>query len=677
MKKTFFLIFAFSACFLFCMAQGQAAEIAPQLQSALNATNPDEEIAVIIAFEDKVDIRQFRSIRKNLRQKRIIQALRSKANLTQAPAKDFLRKKEARNIRSLWSINAIAASVPANLIPELTAYPGIKEIKLDALVPAPRPEEAVSENVEWNIGKIRAPELWALGYLGEGAVIATMDTGADIYHPDLMLNWRGGENSWFDPNDEHPTPYDRNGHGTAVLGIIAGGQASGNHIGVAPEAEWIAIKIFNDADVASYSSIHAGFQWLLDPDNNPDTNDAPDIVNNSWGLTGTVNQCVSEFRDDVQVLKAAGITVVFSAGNDGPNPDTSISPANDPEVLSVGATDIVDTIANFSSRGPCACNGGIYPKVVAPGVNVFTSDLTFNGLFPNSYLSVSGTSFSSAHVSGALALLLNAAPGSSVEELEAAITETAFDLGAFGPDNEYGFGLVNVMAAYQKLLEAPVCIDNDGDGYYAQAGCGTLVDCDDNDPAIYPGAAEIKHDGIDQDCNGYDLTIDITKAVYNQRRDTLAVEAASSLGPEAGLELEGFGPMRWLARRNKWAIVVRHTGGNPGTVTVGGIEGSESMGVNLFPGLPVSPSSLRAIYGINKAQAWLVWKDNSDNETGFLIEHSQSPSGPWEILVTLAANRTFYLDRKLSSGQEHFYRAMAFNSSGNSEYSNIASPGAR
>lgn len=112
--------------------------------------------------------------------------------------------------------------------------------------------------------------------------------------------------------------------------------------------------------------------------------------------------------------------------------------------------------------------------------------------------------------------------------------------------------------------------DLDGDGY------GIATDCNDNDPGIYPDAPEIKHDGIDQDCNGYDLTIDITKAEYSVKNDSLKVEATSSLGQQANLELIGYGTMKWFHKKVIWKINVDGIGGNPGNVTVCGIEGCDS-----------------------------------------------------------------------------------------------------
>jgi subtilisin family serine protease len=293
-------------------------------------------------------------------------------------------------------------------------------------------------------------------------VVATLDTGVDVLHPDLGSKWRGGSNSWFDPYRNTAVPYDVAdprtglGHGTAVMGILVGGSAGGTAIGVTPDARWIAAKIFNDAGVAENLRIHQGFQWLLDPDGNPGTDDAPDVVNNSWGFEDRPGECISEFRPDVQALRSAGIAMAFAAGNTGSLANTSVSPANYPESFAVGAVDQALAVPLFSARGPSACDGTVYPEVVAPGVHVRTADLTSGGVIPASYALVAGTSFSAPHVTGALALLFSALPGQSATALEAALRQTATDLGPAGPDNSSGSGLINALAAYNYLnIPAP------------------------------------------------------------------------------------------------------------------------------------------------------------------------------------------------------------------------------
>jgi bacillopeptidase F len=128
-------------------------------------------------------------------------------------------------------------------------------------------------------------------------------------------------------------------------------------------------------------------------------------------------------------------------------------------------------------------------------------------VFPDSYVSATGASFAAPHVSGAVALLLGAFPGANAGEVRQVLEASALDLGAGGPDTDYGHGLVDVVEAFALLGAAPpppTCSDADADGYPAESDCGAPVDCNDTDAGIHPDACDIKRDGIDQDCDGTD-----------------------------------------------------------------------------------------------------------------------------------------------------------------------------
>ncbi len=379
----------------------------------------------------------------------VIQSLQSTANITQRPLHAFLqiRRSQGRvqKFESLWVINAFSITASADVIDELAQNPDVLSISTDDLQIIP-----AYGTPEPNIALVNAPALWNQGYTGQGVVIANMDSGVDVNHPALSTSWRGGSNSWFDPYGQHPvTPIDLSGHGTWTMGAMVGSDIGGTSIGVAPNAQWIAVKIFNDSGTSTATAIHQGFQWLLDPDGNPNTADAPDVVNNSWTYANT--GCYLDFEPDLQSLRAAGILPIFAAGNGGPFASTSYSPANNPSAFAVGAINNNSQLYGYSSRGPTTCGGssGPFPEIVAPGVNINTTDLFGN------YYAASGTSLSAPHVAGGLALLLSAYPNISVSQQEDALRFSAVDLGVVGPDNVYGYGRLNLLAAHQWLASAP------------------------------------------------------------------------------------------------------------------------------------------------------------------------------------------------------------------------------
>ena len=383
--------------------------------------------------------------------------LRRRAATSQAPMLEWLHAYEAEgrvtDVTSFWVFDGLALAATPDVIRALAKRPEVERITLDHVIVAPhrsRAASAPSEDdlrpVEANLELIGAPEAWARGVTGQGVLVGLLDTGVDVTHPDLAARWRGGANSWFDPSGEHPdAPIDVDGHGTQVLGVILGGDAGGSRIGVAPDAQWIAAKIFDDRGRATVSGIPRALQWVLDPDGDPATADAPRVLNNSWSSAGA--PCDLEFSEDLRALRAAGILPVFAAGVNAP-----VSPADLSEALAVGAlAEDGETLHFDSAHGPSSCSGeaAVYPQVVAPGANIRTTDRS--GL----YTTLDGTSLAAAHVSGALALLLSADPSLSADEQASILTETAIDLGERGPDSEFGYGRIDIGAALERVRPRP------------------------------------------------------------------------------------------------------------------------------------------------------------------------------------------------------------------------------
>ena len=430
------------------------AELDQNFALELDQMPPYEEISVIVTMKQMAHPEIYGAKGRHKRNGKLVKELKSFAETAQVGLKKHIKRKGGKHLKDMWIVNGLAVTLRVDQIRDLAAQPGVISVRRDSIVTYAAPVAAPTDLVpEWNLNAIHIPELWTAGVTGKGVVVATMDTGVDTNHPDISGRWRGGNNSWFDPHAEHSSPYDAVGHGTQVMGILAGGNTSGVKIGTAPDAQFIAAKIFNDKGYSTYSAIHASFQWLLDPDGNPDTQDAPDVVNASWGLPGTNNKCNVEFDTDIRMLKAANIAVVFAGGNDGPAPATGVSPANSAGVLSAGSVGSSLDTDDFSSRGPSPCTNGIFPSLVAPGDGIYTTDLTSSGV--SGYAVVTGSSFAAPHVAGVLALLAGQFPTLVVADLENALRQTAQDLGEPGADNTSGVGLINANAALLALAGRP------------------------------------------------------------------------------------------------------------------------------------------------------------------------------------------------------------------------------
>jgi hypothetical protein len=304
---------------------------------------------------------------------------------------------------------------------------------------------------------------------GDGIVVANIDTGVQFDHPALVGQYRGNlgggtfdhNYNWFDPSHvcALPQPCDNNNHGTHTMGTMVGDDGGANQIGVAPHAKWIAAKGCELSSCSDSALLSSG-QWVLAPTdlagNNPRPDLRPNIVNNSWG--GDNGAAIDPwYRATLTAWTAAGIFGVFSNGNAGPSCNTTGSPADNLEAFSVGAYDISNVIASFSSRGPGE-GGEIRPSVAAPGVNVRSS------IPGNTYGNFNGTSMAAPHVSGAVALLWSLAPAlvGDITQTRQLLEDTAIDTndltcgGTVDDNNVFGEGRVDVLEAAAAAPVGPV-----------------------------------------------------------------------------------------------------------------------------------------------------------------------------------------------------------------------------
>lgn len=438
-----------------------ASALDETLAATLAQSDPTAQITVIVTLRQQATTNIAASNAPGALGARQALATSSQARLHRWLA-PHLQQGAVTQVTSFWIFNGFSITATPAVVNALATQPEVLTITPDTV------EIALAQGapVEANLSSVNAPALWALGWQGQGVVVASLDTGVDLTHPELAARWRGGANSWFDPYSQRATPTDLNSHGTLTMGVMVGGSGGGSAIGLAPQARWIAARIFNDRGEATATAIHQAFQWLLDPDGNPATDDAPQVVSNSWTLNAP--GCNLAFELDLQALRAAGILPIFAAGNAGPDSATSRSPANNPSAFAVGAVADNDMLYASSSRGPSACSGvaPVYPHLTAPGVSIRTT-ARGGGYDDNA----TGTSLAAPHVAGGLALLLSAFPHLSVAQQEAALLNSAHDLGIPGADNDFGAGRLDLLGAYHWLVNsgvtpqngAPIVVTGSGD----------------------------------------------------------------------------------------------------------------------------------------------------------------------------------------------------------------------
>ncbi len=434
------------------------------------------EVDFLVVLHEQADLGTTQGLD---RRQRVVQRLRETALRTQMGLRALLDRRGVP-YRPYYVVNALAVRGDRRLVAELAARPEVARIVGDPWVKVPLPPVGaggprIPSTVEWNVHQVNADDVWALGYVGEGVVVAGQDTGYDWDHPALIAAYRGWDGitathdyNWHDAIhvNEHganacgvdsPEPCDDYGHGTHTMGTMVGQGG----IGVAPGARWIGCRNMDNGWGKPSTYIEC-FEFFLAPypvggtflQGDPER--APHVINNSWYCPPEEGCDWWTLQAVVGVVRAAGILVVASAGNDGPACSTVRNPPAVYEAaFTVGATDAYDHIANFSSRGPVTVDGSNRrkPDIAAPGVSVRSS------IPGGGYTLMSGTSMAGPHVAGAAALLWSAAPSliGDVGETERALERSARprispqncgeEEAEEVPNNVYGWGIVDALAA--------------------------------------------------------------------------------------------------------------------------------------------------------------------------------------------------------------------------------------
>lgn len=444
----------------------------PQFLRQVLQAPEDEEFRFLVTMQQQAGLDAIdRRLPAAERRVEVVERLQIASEISQAALAPALAQLEMQGhieqTRPFWIFNGMAVQGDRTALFTLAARDDVALLRPDRWQQYISPDDLSNTlnsapGIDWGITRIRANQVWSnLKIDGGGVVVAAMDSGVDWLHPALQDSYRGWQHgtaihqgNWIDVTGGGALyPVDSTGHGTHVMGLMAGQDG----LGAAPGAEWIAVRAFNSSGYALDSWLHAGFEWLLAPGGNPAL--APDIVNNSWSSNQSAN---IEFRPDVQALVAANILPVFAAGNNGPGSGSIGSPASFPESLAVAAVDSYDEVAWFSGRGPSPFDQQ-KPDLAAPGVNLLSS------LPGGAYGENSGTSMAAPLVAGTAALVLQAKPDLSWSQLIEVLTGTASPIGSV-PNQDTGWGRIDAFSAVESVMNPGYL-----SGVVEGSGAGPLV----------------------------------------------------------------------------------------------------------------------------------------------------------------------------------------------------------
>jgi serine protease AprX len=390
-----------------------------------------------------------------------------------AAPEEAVRRLGGRVTRALPIVGGFAATVPATVAGELARLPGVRAVTPDGKL---RVQGTASASTVRSVYPkvVKADAAWQRGITGRGVTVAVLDTGVASV-PDLasrLVQVRDDLTGQVTPCKNLSGELDCNdryGHGTFIAGLVAGNGASsgGKWQGVAPEASILSVKAAGADGAADVSNILAAIQWVVSFKDRYNIR----VLNLSLGTDSKQDWKVDPLNYAVERAWAAGMTVVVAASNEGPEAGTITKPADDPWVITVGATDDRgtagvgdDRLPDFSGRGPTA-HGLAKPDVAAPGAHVIslrapgsTIDTTYPYYVDGSYRQGSGTSMATGVVSGVAALTLQANPDFTPDRVKYALTATARDAASDDP-MAVGSGVVDASAA---AFSAPAGLANQG-----------------------------------------------------------------------------------------------------------------------------------------------------------------------------------------------------------------------
>lgn len=340
-------------------------------------------------------------------------------------------------VQYLDNLGMVLGSVSTKGLNALRKHSLVRDVRpipeLNLVRPRKIAEARPSPEITWGLDRLNIPYLWEQGLEGEGVKVGHLDTGADGTHPMLKEAFAGFAEFNYIGKAVYPEPqpHDTDIHGTHTAGTIVGRPVNGNRMGVAPKAQLASAIVIEGGRVTF--RILAGLNWVL--------RQGVRVLSMSLGIPGKAD----DFLHIAEILREKGVLLIVAIGNEGPG--TSRYPGNYATVLSVGAMDEKDQVANFSSSdqmSPPPRPFRIVPDLVGPGVGVVSCAPG------NRYMSMDGTSMATPHLAGLAALLFQAKPDATPDRIQQAIFASCQPTAAMTRDRA-NRGVPNARVALENL----------------------------------------------------------------------------------------------------------------------------------------------------------------------------------------------------------------------------------
>lgn len=491
-----------------------ALHVDPNLLTKLRA-NSNEKLSVLVHLEGQVDLSEIEKLRLDPTEKAALVVEQLQQFNTKGSEKliQLLKSPHVRGVEEityLWITNSLRVRATAPVIEKLLALNGIESLMLDT--PKESPElldaataslksdesiAAAAPKISWGVEKVNAPKLWEKGINGKGVLVAMIDSGANLDHPDLKPNlWKNPGEMGLDKDgkdrssngidddkdgyiddvvgwnfeDKSNKPNDENGHGSQTAGIVGGMGAGGTQTGVAPGATLMILRSCCDTPTAIFeSNTWEAMQYAV--------KNGARLISMSLSAKHPSNPSYAKWRRASEVVLAAGVVHINSAGNRGSiyKPNNIGAPASNPpawfhpkqlftsamtSMITIGATDDEDVLRDYSSTGPVTWEdiaeykdfpyekgkkaGLIKPDVCGPSE---VPSLANTGAGYTS--DFGGTSSATPNVAGVTALLLQAKPKLTVAQVTETLQMSSVKVGKGEFDNNCGAGRVDAMAAVE------------------------------------------------------------------------------------------------------------------------------------------------------------------------------------------------------------------------------------